>query len=545
MSLRSLPSCRRAAARAVSASRPAPSSPAFACSRFARCYATPVCVNGFTQLKPTRYGQPLPPSHPHLVKPDETTPGIPQEEYDRRRRELLERLPDGSIVVCVAGQVKYMSGQIFYKFRQSSDFWYLTGFDEPDAAVILEKQPSCARGYRMTLFSAGTDSAKEKWDGARTSPEDATRYFGADEAEPISAFPSVLKSLAASASYVYLDIPTYSKRARASSPRSLLKYLSPSGGLSRGEYDSLVDSLSSSKRKPLSPEVGRLRAVKSKVEQRVMRQAADISARAHNKTMRFTDPGVSEHTVAAHFEYLCAREGSQRPAYVPVVASGPNALIIHYTSNNQLIADGEMVLIDAGCEYNGYASDITRTFPANGSFSPEQATLYNALLTVQKHLITLCTEASGMSILQIHRESCTMLRKELERIGFNFPLGAGTLDALYPHLVGHPVGIGKTRSSVSSFADVLTTTCYVLDLHESNQTERDAPLKAGMVITVEPGVYVPPFPEFPKAFHNIGIRIEDEVLVGKDLPEVLSVNAPKEIADIEGSCKGLLGLTPF
>ncbi|KAI0352768.1 peptidase M24 [Trametes cingulata] len=255
-----------------------------------------------------------------------------------------------------------------------------------------------------------------------------------------------------------------------------------------------------------------------------MRQAADISARAHNKTMRFTDPGVSEHAVAAHFEYLCAREGSQRPAYVPVVASGPNALIIHYTSNNQLIANGEMVLIDAGCEYNGYASDITRTFPANGVFTDEQATLYNAVLTVQKHLITLCTEDSGMSIVQIHRESCTMLRRELERIGFSFPLGAGTLDTLYPHLVGHPVGI---------------------DLHESNQTERDAPLKAGMVITIEPGVYVPPFPEFPKAFHNIGIRIEDEVLVGKKHPTVLSVNAPKEIEDIEGSCQGLLGLTPF
>ncbi len=110
-----------------------------------------------------------------------------------------------------------------YKFRQSSDFWYLTGFDEPDAAVILEKQPSSPRGYRMTIFSAGTDSAKEKWDGARTSPEDVVRHFGADEAEPISAFPSILKSLAASASQVYLDIPTYTKRARASSPRSLLK----------------------------------------------------------------------------------------------------------------------------------------------------------------------------------------------------------------------------------------------------------------------------------------------------------------------------------
>ncbi|KAI0751632.1 peptidase M24, structural domain-containing protein [Daedaleopsis nitida] len=524
MFARSLPGRRRAVARATTASAlGSTASPCNASKLACRCYASAVSVNGFRQIKPTVYGQPLAPSHGHLIGTKETTPGIPQKEYDRRRRKLMESLPDDSLVVCVAGQVKYMSGQIFYKFRQSSDFWYLTGFDEPDAAVILEKQPSNPRGYYMYMFSAGTDTMKEKWDGARTSPENVVRHFGADEAEPISAFPAALRNLASSASDVYLDIPNSSKRARAVGPKSLLKSLCP-GNMTRGEYDSLIESLSSSKRKPLAPEVGRLRAVKSKYEQAVMRQAADISARAHTKTMRFTEPGMSEHAVAAHFEYLCAREGSQRPAYVPVVASGPNGLIIHYTSNNQLIADGEMVLIDAGCEYNGYASDITRTFPANGSFRPEQATLYNAVLTVQKQLISLCTEDSGMSIIQIHRESCNLMRKELERIGFRFPFGSGTLDTLYPHLVGHPVGI---------------------DLHESNLTDRVESIKEGMVITIEPGVYVPPMLDFPKVFHNIGVRIEDEVLVGKKHPIVLSVNAPKEIDDIEGACRGLLGLTPF
>ncbi|PIL36606.1 hypothetical protein GSI_00295 [Ganoderma sinense ZZ0214-1] len=436
----------------------------------------------------------------------------------------MENLPEGSLAVCVAGQMKYMSGQIFYKFRQSSDFWYLTGFDEPDAAVILEKRSSSPRGYYMRMFSVGTDTAKEKWDGARTCQEDVVQFFGADEAEPISVFPAVLRNLSAAASRVYFDLPKGYKRTRAVTPKSFLKYLSPSGGASRKEYDHLLDSLGNLKPEPLAPEVARLRAIKSKYEQEVMRQAADISARAHNKTMRFTEPGMAEHAVAAHFEYLCARDGAQRPAYVPVVASGPNGLIIHYTSNNQLIADDEMVLIDAGCEYNGYASDITRTFPANGSFTPEQATLYNAVLTVQKQLVSLCTESSGMSIIQIHWESCNLLRKELERIGFRFVLGAGTLDTLYPHLVGHPVGI---------------------DLHESSHADRNAPIKKGMVITIEPGIYVPPLPEFPKAFHNIGIRIEDEVLVGEKHPVVLSVNAPKEIADIEGSCQGLLGLTAF
>ncbi|OBZ71885.1 Intermediate cleaving peptidase 55 [Grifola frondosa] len=144
----------------------------------------------------------------------------------------MDSLPDGSIAVCVAGQIKYMSGQIFYKFRQASDFWYLTGFEEPDAAVILEKRPSSPRGYHMTLFSVGSDALKEKWEGARTSPDDVVRHFHADDAQPISAFPPALKKFAASADHIYVDIPSTSssKRARAVSPRSLLKYLSPSGG---------------------------------------------------------------------------------------------------------------------------------------------------------------------------------------------------------------------------------------------------------------------------------------------------------------------------
>lgn len=271
MFARSLQACRRAVARS---SRLALASAPPSCS--ARHYVSAVTVNGFEQLKPTTYGQPLAPSHAHLIRTEEITPGIPQEEYDRRRRELVESLPDDSLVVCVAGQVKYMSGReslsnicvccsssyvytssagrnivrrlitmsarccilildaSSYKFRQSSDFWYLTGFDEPDAAVILEKRPSSPRGYYMRIYSAGTDSAKEKWDGARTSPEDVVQYFGADEAEPTSALPAALRRLVASASYVYLDVPNHSKRARTVSPKSLLKvcvtFIQPDAG---------------------------------------------------------------------------------------------------------------------------------------------------------------------------------------------------------------------------------------------------------------------------------------------------------------------------
>ncbi|KAI0734915.1 peptidase M24 [Fomitopsis betulina] len=485
-----------------------------------RLYATEAVQLAEVALKPTIYGQPLAPSHPHLLEDGELTGGISWQEYETRRRALMDSLPPHSAVVSVAAPVKYMSGRA-YKFRQDSDFWYLTGFEEPASALLLEKDGS-ARGYRMSLFHTPSTPTTAQWDGARTRAEDVARVFRADDARPLDDFPDTLRRVMGEADNVYVDLPPGGgpKRSRTASAKSLLKYLSRSSQ----EHDALLESLSGQKRRPLAPEVGRLRAIKSEAEQKVMRAAADISSHAHTKTMRFARPGLSEHVLAAHFEYLCARDGSQRPAYVPVVASGPNALTIHYTSNNQLIRENELVLIDAACEYNGYASDITRTFPVSGSFTSAQADLYGALLSAQKQLVALCTARSGLSLAQLHHRSVELLGKELTRIGFDLGLMGGRLTELYPHFIGHPVGI---------------------DLHESSHFDRHAPMQPGMVITVEPGVYVPPSSHFPKHFHNIGIRIEDEVLVGKDHPVVLSVNAPKEIADVEGACQGLLGLEPF
>ncbi|RDB15460.1 Intermediate cleaving peptidase 55 [Hypsizygus marmoreus] len=487
-----------------------------------RRYATEATNLSDGSLKPSIYGQPLFQSHPHLLQPQDLTPGIPAEDYELRRRQLMNGLPDNSLVVCVAAPIKYMSGKIFYKYRQASDFWYLTGFEEPDSAIILEKTSS-SRGYRMTIFCSGKDSAKEKWEGAKTSLQDAATIFRADDARPIDNFSSHLKSAMAAHTQVYVDVPhSHTRRGPRASSKSILKYLSPPSD-ARSEYDFIVDSLSSAKRKPLAPQVAKLRAIKSGAEQGVMRAAADISGRVHAKTMRFTRPGIPEAALAAHFEYLCALSGAQRMAYVPVVASGPNALIIHYTSNNHLVRQDEMVLIDAGCEYNGYASDITRTYPASGTFTPPQRELYAAVLAAQKELVALCTESADLSLHALHRLSCDYLRRELKQLGFE--LTGGDLESmLYPHFLSHPIGI---------------------DLHESSNFDRSQSLKAGMVVTIEPGIYVPPTANFPKHYHNIGIRIEDEVLVGKTHPTVLSVAAPKEIVDVEGACQGSLGLEAF
>ncbi|KAI0301929.1 peptidase M24 [Multifurca ochricompacta] len=472
--------------------------------------------------KPSAFGQPTLHSHPHLIKPSEVTPGIPTSEYERRRKQLVDGLPDGSLVVCVAGQIKYMSAAIFYKFRQASDFWYLTGFEEPDSALILEKNSS-PRGFRMLIYSTGKDPSKEKWDGAFTRFGDVVSLFGADEAHPIENFADDLRVLAARADHVYVDVPAHHhKRA---SGRGLLRYLSPRPPrAAKSDPEAYLDSIGTSKRKPLASLVGVLRGVKSKYEQDVMKMSADISARAHaKKTMRFAQPGLSEADLHAHFEYICARGGAQRPAYVPVIASGENALIIHYTRNDHLLRDGELVLMDAGGEYNGYASDISRTFPLNGTFTPPQRELYAALLATQKALIKECATARGHSLDTLHRRSVDLLRAELGRIGL--PCAGSVLErVLYPHYLAHPIGI---------------------DLHESATVERSAPLKEGMVITIEPGVYVPVDPQFPKHFQGLGMRIEDEVLVGVENPVVLSINAPKEIEDVEGACQGALGFGAF
>ncbi|PFH50558.1 hypothetical protein AMATHDRAFT_75540 [Amanita thiersii Skay4041] len=495
-----------------------------------RTYATEAAL-----VKPSRYGQPLFHSHPHLVKPNELTPGIPVEEYECRRRKLIDSLPSDSMVISVSAPVKYMSKKCLhslrsYKYRQASDFWYLTGFMEPDSALIMEKTSSSPKGYRMTLFCSGSDMEKEKWEGARTSLDDVMSIFRADDAKHISTFSSQLKQLLPSFSNVFVDLSDFhthghhTRRSARAVTRSLLKYLSSTTATESPDFDSILASIANSKRRSLSPEVAKLRAIKSQAEQRVMRAAADISGRAHTKTMLYARPGISEAALAAHFEYLCAMSGAQRPAYVPVVASGPNALIIHYTHNDHLVQPNDVVLVDAGCEYNGYASDITRSFPASGTFNGPQRDLYSAVLSAQKTLISLCTERASLSLYDLHRQSCDLLRQELAQIGFN-TLFTGDLERLlYPHFLSHPIGIGMFHS----YHTVLHKIHLMSDLHESNHFDRGATLKAGMVITIEPGIYVPPISRFPTHFHNIGI-----------------LSAPKEISDVEGACRGLLGLEPY
>ncbi|CAE7216626.1 unnamed protein product [Rhizoctonia solani] len=486
-----------------------------------------------------RYGQPLHDSHPHLIQPGELTPGIPSSEYADRRSRLVDSLPIGSVILCTSAELKYMSSNIFYKFRQSSNFWYLTGIEEQDAAMILQKTPD-RKGYKMYLCVKEKDPYDELWHGARTGVEESVAIFGADEGFSITILHKVLDLVLKDAKYFYADIPPHLTPTQIAqpSPKGLLSFLSPNQ--SSTAEATMMSVLEKHKPRSLHKEVMKLRKVKSPAERLVMRKAADVSGTSHAKASpnapqfltkdvltgflridhEIRERGADRGAVGRSFRvFVCSAGGAE--ARVCARSCYKNALAIHYTNNDSRLKEGELVLMDAGCEFDGYASDITRTFPVGpaGKFTSPQRELYAAILEVQKHLITLCTEESRESMNSLHNQSVDLLKKSLRRAGFDLGVGGKLIDRLYPHYLTHPIGI---------------------DLHEGN-TERHQYLVEGQVITIEPGIYVPADPIFPKWFHNIGIRIEDQVLVERTDPIVLSVNAPKEIVDVEATCQGVLG----
>ncbi|KAK8865744.1 hypothetical protein IAR55_000891 [Kwoniella newhampshirensis] len=486
--------------------------------------------------KPPKYGQPHPSTHPHLLKPGELTPGVPAEEYEQRRKKLMESLGEGARVICMGGTVRLMSQSIFYRFRQATDFYYLTGFHEPDATLVLESQPSSPRGYKYSLFVPPKDAHETLWEGERCGVEGATSIFGADEAYPNTSLSIMLPSLLSISSdqRLYASLPPKPSPSASSQPfhppsprrrSSLLKLFSPSSfstelNPSDPPHLLLAAALTSDLALPLEKPLQQIRMVKSAIEIKMMKRAAQISSAAHTKVMRAANAkaGARERELEAIFEFECNMMGSERQAYVPVVASGANALVIHYTRNDCTLDKDDLVLIDAGCEYNMYTSDITRTFPVSGKFTAPQRDLYEAVLNAQKECIRRCRVEDSVTLSELHRSSCSLLLEELRQIGFKLTVG-DVERTLYPHFLSHHLGS---------------------DLHDCPTRDRSATLVEGNVISIEPGVYVPFDNRFPTAFHGLGIRIEDEVAFTSDGPMVLSANAPKEIADVEGACQGIL-----
>jgi len=430
---------------------------------------------------------------------------LAQTEYRQRRQQLIEQMEANSIAIVPTAVETVRNRDVEHPFRQDSDFYYLSGFAEANACLVLI--PGREQGEYI-LFCEAKDPALEIWTGRRAGPEGVARDFFVDEAYPIEAIDSVLPELIEGKARVYSVMGANNKFDRQLSHwLNQVKAMVRKGAQVPHEFSALDHLLHE------------MRLIKSPAEIEIMQKAADISAAAHCRAMQLAKPGCFEYQLEAEILHEFTREGSRWPAYPSIVGGGENACILHYTNNDMAIADGGLVLIDAGCELDYYAADITRTFPVNGKFSPEQKALYELVLSAQ--LVAIAQVKPGNSWNAAHEAAVEVLVRGLLDLG----LLSGDLEQIiedesyrtfYMHRTGHWLGMD------------------VHDVGEYRIEKEWRPLKAGMTLTVEPGLYIAPDCEEVEArWRGIGIRIEDDIVVTTDGCHVLSHKVPKTVADIE------------
>jgi len=390
-----------------------------------------------------------------------------------------------------------------YPYRFDSYFYYLTGFPEPEAVCVLVSGDA----PRSLLFCRDKDLDREIWDGFRFGPDAAKQAFGFDEAYSIKQLDEVLPKLLADQSAIFSDVGENSEW-----DAHLMRWLNMVRGQARAGVSAPGEICDVRKL------LDEMRLRKDANELKVMRRAAQISAEAHRRAMRTARPGLNEYQVEAELLHEFRSQGAQAPAYTPIVAGGANACVLHYVANDQPLKDGDLLLIDAGCELDGYASDITRTFPISGRFSPPQRDVYELVLDAQAAAIAEVKPGNHWE--RPHEIAVRVLARGFIDLG----LCKGSVDAViesgdyrkfYMHRTGHWLG---------------------LDVHDCGDYKRDGvwrPLEPGMVLTVEPGCYIRPGDGIPPQLWNIGVRIEDDVHVTRDGCEVITAQAPKTIVDIE------------
>ncbi|TRX95595.1 hypothetical protein FHL15_003553 [Xylaria flabelliformis] len=437
------------------------------------------------------FGQPVHETHPHLLKPGELTPGITAEEYYERRFALCTLLPANSAVILPAADLKYRSGAVFHAFRQESNFLYLTGFSEPESLAVLRKTGDMPDDYTFYLLCRSKDPRTEQWNGPWSGVDAARDVWNADEAGDIGRAHVILADALKGIKNIFTDAEL-TKHGAETAFGSMIRQAAPH-----------ISSFGA-----LRPHINSLRARKSPAEIANMRHAGQESGRAITAAMRRS--WKSEKELAAFLEYNYQMSGLDGQAYIPVVAGGSRGTLIHYTLNNAALKSDELVLVDAGGEYGTYITDITRTWPASGKFSPAQRDLYTAVLKAQRSSVSLCRASANLTLDQLHSITEHSLRQELTQLGFD--LSGNVMDTLFPHHVGHYIG---------------------LDVHDVPGYPRNVVLKKGHCITIEPGVYVPDDERFPQHFRGMGVRIEDSIAVGDDNPLILTTEAVKEVEDIE------------
>jgi len=430
---------------------------------------------------------------------------IPKSEYARRRKALMAQMEPNSIAILPAAAVAIRNRDVEHVYRQDSDFQYLSGFSEPEAVIALI--PGREHG-EYVLFCRERNPERELWDGLRAGQEGAVRDFGADDAFPITDIDDILPGLIEGRDRVY--------SAMGSNPefdRHLMEWINVIRSKARlgaqppNEFVALDHLLHD------------MRLYKSAAEVKVMREAAAISARAHVRAMQACRAGLREYSLEAELDYEFRKGGAKMPAYGSIVAAGRNSCILHYQENDALLKDGDLVLIDAGCEIDCYASDITRTFPVNGQFSPEQKAIYELVLKAQEAAFAVI--APGKHWNHAHEATVQVITEGLVALGLLKGNVAELIEseayrAFYMHRAGHWLGMD------------------VHDVGEYKVGGQWRVLEPGMALTVEPGIYIGADNQsVAKKWRGIGVRIEDDVVVTKQGCEILTSGVPKTVAEIE------------
>lgn len=423
---------------------------------------------------------------------------ITQQEFAKRREQVFSQMHDNSIAIIFAATEKIRNAKQSYPYRQDSNFYYLTGFCEPEAVALLIKTN---QQTKFILFNRPRDEKAEQWDNCRAGQKGAIDDFGADESYPIDQLNEQILQLINRKQYIYYfygyDLATDSH---------VSAWLNNARAVLRREYQAAPQIIN------LDTIVHELRLIKSAEEINLMKAAAKITAQAHKHVMQICQPQMYEYQIAAELLSYYHHHGAREVAFAPIIGSGNNACIMHYTENNQLLENDRLVLVDSGCEFQYYAADVTRTFPINGKFRPEQQAIYDIVLSAQLEAIKQIKP--GCTFEKCQSVATQIIVNGLLDLGIltgnaNEIIASKTYQQFYMTNIGHWIG---------------------LDVHDAgNYKINDVwrKFEPGMVITIEPGIYISANHNIDKQWWGIGVRIEDEIVITENGHEVITADAPK------------------
>ena len=430
--------------------------------------------------------------------------------FSERRLQLSNKVLDDSAIIVASALVKSRISDTDYAYRQDSNFYYLSGYEEPDSLILI--RPNHDK-EKFIIFCRDRDPLREQWDGFRTGQDGAIQEYQADNSYSINSIDQMMPELLAGVKNIY-----FSMSAPCGVDLKISKWVEDIRKNTRAGAEPPHNLLS------LDSILHEMRLIKEDHEMDLMKQAADITTEAHIRAMQAVTPGMYEYQLEAEYLYAFNKNGARSPAYNSIVGGGNNSCILHYVENNAELKDGDLVLVDAGCEYKYYASDVTRTFPVNGKFSPEQKEIYSIVLEAHKQSMEQAKPGNKWNLM--HEKSVEVIVEGLLDLGLlkgtkDQVIENGDYSKFYMHRIGHWLG---------------------MDVHDVGGYKQDGDwreLEKGMVMTIEPGIYIlDSLEDVDDKWKGIGVRIEDDIVVTESGFEVLTPNVPRTIEEVEHTVQG-------